>query len=72
MLSGVTANCFPSRKLYKLDELDTQDTAGEAKTNSSVMYSYGLQHMAGQKQDDQFEHTFCSYVRIRDVAMKTY
>ena len=28
-------------------------------------------HMAGQKQDDQFEHTYSSYVRIRDVALKT-
>ena len=25
----------------------------------------------GPKQDDQFEHTFSSYVRIRDVALKT-
>ena len=29
---------------------------------------YGPPHMAGQKQDDQHEHTFSSYVRIRDVA----
>ena len=28
--------------------------------------------MAEQKQDDQLEHTFSSYVRIRDVALKTY
>ena len=35
------------------------------------MYSYGPPHMAGQKQDDQHEHTFSSYVRIRDVALKT-
>ena len=28
-------------------------------------------HMSGQKQDDQFEHTYRSYVRIRDVALKT-
>ena len=28
-------------------------------------------HMARQKQDDQHEHTFSSYVRIRDVALKT-
>ena len=28
-----TATCLPSRKLYKLDEPDTQDTAGEARTN---------------------------------------
>ena len=27
--------------------------------------------MAGQKQDDQLEHTFSSYVRIRDAALKT-
>ena len=28
--------------------------------------------MAGQKQDDQHEYTFSSYVRIRDVALKTF
>ena len=48
-----------------------QDTAGEARTSSSVMYSYGPPHMAKQKQDDQLEHTYSSYVRIRDVALKT-
>ena len=36
-----------------------------------MIYSYGPPHMAGQKQDDQHEHTFSSYVRIRDVALKT-
>ena len=36
------------------------------------MYSYGSSHMAAQKQDDQHEHTFSSYVRIRDVVLKTY
>ena len=36
------------------------------------MYSYGPPHMAGQKQDDQLKHSFSSYVRIRDVALKTY
>ena len=36
------------------------------------MYSYGPPHMAGQKQNDQLEPTFRSYVRIRDVALKTY
>ena len=36
------------------------------------MYSYGPPHMAVQKQDDQHEHTFSSYVRIRDVVLKTY
>ena len=28
-------------------------------------------NMAKQKQDDQLEHTYSSYVRIRDVALKT-
>ena len=27
--------------------------------------------MAKQKQDDQLEHTYSSYVRIRDVALMT-
>ena len=47
------------------------DTTGEERTNSSVMYSYGPPHMAKQKQDNQQEHTYSSYVRIRDVALKT-
>ena len=67
----ITATCPPSRKLFKLDEPDMQDTAGEAETSSYVIYSYGPPHMAGQKQDDQHEHAFSSYVRIRDVALKT-
>ena len=45
--------------------------AGKARTSSSVMYSYGPLHMAKQKQDDQIKHTSSSYVRIRDVALKT-
>ena len=36
------------------------------------MYSYGSPHMAPQKQDDQLERTFSSYVRIQDVVPKTY
>ena len=28
--------------------------------------------MAKQKQDDHLEHTYSSYVRIRDVTLKTY
>ena len=36
------------------------------------MYSYGPPHMAEQKQDDQHEHTFSNYVRIRDVVQKTF
>ena len=34
------------------------------------MYSYGPPHMAEQKQDDQFEHKYNSYVGIRDVALE--
>ena len=48
-----------------------QDTAGEAGTNSLVMYSCGPPHMAVQKQDEQHEHTFRNFVRIRDVVQKT-
>ena len=69
--TNYTATCLPSRKLYKSDEPDTQDTAGETRTNSSLMYSYGPPHMAKQKQDDQFEHIYSSYVRIHYVALKT-
>ena len=36
-----------------------------------VMSSYGPPHIAEQKQDDQHEHTFSNYVRIRDVVQKT-
>ena len=32
---------------------------------------HGLPHMAEQKQEDRLEHTYSSYVRIRDVALKT-
>ena len=64
-------NKFKKLFRYKLDEPDTQDTGGEARTNSSVMYSYGPPHMAKQKQDDQLEHTYSGYVRIRDVTLKT-
>ena len=32
--TNCTATCLLSRKLFKLDEADMQDTAGEAGTNS--------------------------------------
>ena len=41
-------------------------------SNHVVMYSYGSPHMAAQKQDDQLERTFSSYVRIQVVVLKTY
>ena len=69
--TNCTATCLLSRKRFKLDEPDMQDTAREAGTNSLEMYSYGPPHMGVQKQDDQHEHTFSSNVRIRDVVLKT-
>ena len=32
--SNYTDTCPPSQKLYKFDEPDTQDTAGDARTSS--------------------------------------
>ena len=69
--TNYTATCLPSRKLSKLDEPGTQDTAEGAETSSQVMYSYGPPHMAELNQDDQLEHTYSSCVGIRDVARKT-
>ena len=46
--------------------------AGHCWRSRDKLISDGPQHMAGQKQDDQLKHTFSSYVRIRDVALKTY
>ena len=63
-------NLPPSQKLYRLDKPDTQDTAGEARTSSQVMYSYGPPHMAVQKQDDQLELTYINYVRTQDVTWR--
>ena len=62
----------PITKTIQVRRAGMHDTAGEAATSSKVMYSYGPPHMTGQTQDDQLEHTFSSYVRIRDVALKTY
>ena len=69
--TNYTATCLPSRKLSKLDKPDMQDSAGEAWMSSWVMYSYVPPHMAEQKQNDQLKHTYSSYVRIWDVALKT-
>ena len=52
------ATYLPSRKLSKLDESDMQDTSGEARTSSLVMFSYGLPHMAEQMQGDQLTPTY--------------
>ena len=44
-------------------EPDMQDTAGEAGRSHKRCILMDPQHGA-QKQDDQHEHTFSSYVRI--------
>ena len=61
----------PITKTIQVTRTRHAGTAGEASTNSSVMYSYGPPDIAKQKQDDQLEHTYSSYVRIRDVTLKT-
>ena len=45
--------------------------AGHFWRSKDELISYGHPHMAKQKQDDQLEHTYSSYVMIRDVALKT-
>ena len=45
--------------------------AGHCWRSKDKLISDGPPHMAKQKQDDQLEHTYSSYVRIRDVALKT-
>ena len=68
--SRYMATYHPSRKLSKLDEPDTRDTAGEVGTSSWMMYSCGPLHMDEQWQDVQFEPTHSSSVPIRDVALR--
>ena len=46
--------------------------AGHCWRSRDELIRDGSPHMAAQKQDDQFERTFSSYVRIRDVVLKTY
>ena len=48
--------------------VDMQDTAGEARTNSAVMYSFAPPHMAKQKQGDQLEHDE-DYINYSEVLL---
>ena len=45
--------------------------AGHCWRSKDELISDVPPHVAGQKQDDQLEHTTSSYVRIRDVTLKT-
>ena len=47
------------------------DSCIDSSPAMSCTYSYGSPHMAAQKQDDQHERTFSSYVRIQVVVLKT-
>ena len=67
--SSYTATYHPSRKLSKLDEPVTRNTAGEVGTSSWLMYSCGPLHTDEQRQDVQIEPTYSSSLSIRDVAM---
>ena len=60
---------FPS--ITKTIQVRRTRHAGHCKDELISDDFYGPPHMAGQKQDDQLEHTYSSYVRIRDVALKT-
>ena len=66
-----TATYHPSRKLSKLDEPDTRDTAREVRTNSYAIYSSGPLHMNEQRQDDKLEPIYNSPVLIQGAALKT-
>ena len=69
--SSCTATYHPSWKLSKLDKPDMQDTTGEIRANSYVMYSCGALHMDEQKLDDLLEPIYNSSLPIWDVAWKT-
>ena len=67
--------CPPASPSRKLSMLDEQKHAGHYWRSREELISDVLPihppHMAKQKQDDLLEHTHSSYVRIRDVALKT-
>ena len=65
-----TTTYHPSRKLSKLDEPDTRDTAGQVGTGSWEMYSCGPLHMDEQRQDVHLEPTFSISVPIWVVALR--
>ena len=49
-----------------------QVTAGEVRTNPIATYSCGPLQVDQQRQDDQLEPIYNSFVPIQDVALKTY
>ena len=61
---------LPSQKPSK-DELDMQDTAEEARTNSKVTVFYGPLHMDVPVLAEQEELIYISSVQTQDVIWKT-
>ena len=68
--SSYTATYHPSQKLSKLDEPDTQYTAGEVGKNLWVMYSCGPLLINEKRQDIQLEPTYNSSVPVQYVAWR--
>ena len=62
MLCVCVSECVHVCKIWNVKI--PQETLG----NSFEMYNFNI---SVQKQDDQHEHTFSNYVRIRDVVQKT-
>ena len=63
---------IPKSKVEVLDMVPFMD---QIDSFENYLYLMGIldgpPHMAEQKQDNQLEHTYSSYVRIWDVALKT-
>ena len=70
--SSCTATYQPSQKLFKWVEPEMWNTAGEVRTNSLAIDSWGPLHMDEQRQNDQLEPTYNSFVPIQDITLKTY
>ena len=71
--TNCTATCPLSRKLFKLDEPDMQDTAGRNQGRTHKRCTLMDPHTWPCKSRTTSTNiTFSSYVRIRDVVLKTY
>ena len=65
LLNGCTTLTLTKRTEKKID-------GNYTRMLRAILNKSWRQHpMAEQKQDDQLEHTYSSYVRIRDVALNT-
>ena len=70
--TNYTVTCLPSRKLSKLDEPDMEDTAREARQAHKGCTPMDPHIWPSKSRMTSSNiHTYSSYVRIRDVALKT-